>query len=107
MLNKQQGAAFKAKREKDDLSAQELANRLGATRASVYKWETGVIPRRKSLQKKIKDYINGVNFPEKKPGVKKVKPKVLSSNGTVPHEDFREKYYTLLEKYTALLEKKP
>lgn len=107
-MDKVQGAAFKAKRKADKLSAQKLADKLGTTRENVYKWEGGTVPKSKAMQKKVRDYINGAPIAEKKPGVKKVKPKVSSSsNGTVPHEDFREKYYTLLEKYTALLEKKP
>lgn len=94
-MDKQQGIAFKAKREKDKLSAQKLADRLGTTRENVYKWETGTVPQSKAMQKKVLAYING----------EEVQPKT-SSNGTVPHEDFKQKYYTLLEKYTALLEKK-
>lgn len=87
-------ASLKAKREKDGLSAEKLANILGASKENIYKWESGTVPHNKAMQKKIGDYINGVQ-PEMK---------VVKTNGHT--DDFKEKYYTLLEKYTALLERK-
>lgn len=89
-------ASLKAKREKDGLSAEKLANILGASKENIYKWESGTVPNSKAMVKKVQDYLNGFE-PKQKPA---------KTNGVVKKDDFKEKYYTLLEKYTALLEKK-
>lgn len=91
---------LKEKRAADKISASQLAELLGrgASKENVYKWENGVVrPSSEGMSKKIQNYINGV-----KPKQKAPKP----TNGAVHKDDFKEKYYTLLEKYTALLENK-
>lgn len=85
-----EGKKLREKRESQRLSAADLAEIFGATKENVYKWETGTKPMSKVMRKKVLDYINDK----------------VSVNGTVPYEDYKTKYYTLLEKYTALLEKK-
>lgn len=89
-------ASLKAKREKDGLSAEKLANILGASKENIYKWESGTKPHSKGMDRKIQAYINGIK-PEQM--------KVDKTNGAIKN-DYKEKYYTLLEKYTALLEQK-
>lgn len=89
------GAEFKAKRKLDGHSAEKLAKLLGTSKENVYKWEGTTKPQTKAMIKKVQDYINGVEPKQKAP-----KP----TNGAVHKDDYKEKYYTLLEKYTALLE---
>lgn len=90
---------LKEKRAADRLSAEKLAKLLGTTKENIYKWETGTKPMQNGMYKKVQDYIKGVQ-PEPK---KTVLPE---TNGTVKENDFKEKYYNLLEKYTILLENK-
>lgn len=83
---------LKEKREADGLSAEKLANILGTTKENIYKWESGTKPMQNGMFQKVQDYINGTQ-------------KSVKVNGTVK-EDYKEKYFVLLEKYTALLEKR-
>lgn len=95
---------LKEKRAADRLSAEKLAKMLGATKESIYKWESGTKPQSKGMNRKIQNYLNGampVNGAAETP-----RKKYTKSNGTVKENDFKEKYYNLLEKYTILLEKK-
>lgn len=95
---------LKEKREKDGLSAQQLANMLGATKESIYKWESGTRPQSKGMNRKIQNYLNStIPVTDKTP---RKKYEYSKTNGTVHTGDYKEKYYTLLEKYTALLEQK-
>lgn len=91
---------LKEKREADGLSAEKLANILGTTKENIYKRESGTKPMQNGMYKKVEEYLNGV-----KPQPKKI---LLSeTNGTIKdyiNQDYKEKYFVLLEKYTALLE---
>lgn len=89
------GKAIREKREMLKLSAPQLAKLIGVTNGKIYKWEAGsTIPNTKADYNKITNWLNGV----------KVQKVIKPSNG-VPSEDWKKKYYDLLEKYTALLEK--
>lgn len=93
------GKAILKKRTDLELSASQLAELIGVTNGKIYKWEGGTKPQTEKDYKRITDWLNGVNVPAKKKNtVQVIKP----SNGT---EDYKKKYYELLEKYTALLEK--
>lgn len=110
---------LKEKRAKDKISASQLARSLGkgASKENVYKWENGVVrPKSKWMGRKIQSYLKG-NIPivaptpigrkKKKPvKIKQPTPQPIKTNGTVKKDEYKEKYYTLLEKYTALLETK-
>lgn len=85
------GHAIREKRMNERLSASQLAKKIGVTNGKIYKWEGGTRPQTVEDYKIITDWLND----------KVIKP----SNGTVPSEDYKKKYYDLLEKYIALLEK--
>lgn len=89
------GAQLKAKRDQDKLSAEKLGKMMGTSKENIYKWEGVTKPHSKAMIKKVQDYINGVQPKQKAP-----KP----TNGTLNKDEYREKYYALLEKYTILLE---
>lgn len=103
------GKAIRDKREKLELSAPQLAELIGVTAGKIYKWEGGAAsPNSKADYKRITDFLKGIINHEKlnnilNPTKKKA---ILKSNGVVK-DDFKEKYYALLEKYTLLLENKP
>lgn len=91
------GKAIREKREKLKLSAPQLAKLIGVTNGKIYKWEAGgTMPNTTADYKKITNWLNGTTV--------KVQKVIKPSNG-VPSEDWKKKYYDLLEKYTALLEK--
>lgn len=82
------GKKLREKRESLRLSAAKLAKILGESKESIYKWEGGTRPSSKEIEDKIEQWMNGVT------------PKVSENN-----VDYKKKYYDILEKYTALLEK--
>lgn len=83
------GKQIREKRESLKLSASMLAKILGVGKESIYKWEGGTKPSHHDMVVKIENWLNDVP-----------QPKVIE-NGV----DWQKKYYDLLEKYTALLEK--
>lgn len=91
------GKQIREKRESLKLSAPKLAKMLNTTKENIYKWEGGTVPRSLEDLTNIENWLKSGTGP-KKIEVVKVTP---SSNGT----DWQKKYYDLLEKYTALLER--
>lgn len=82
------GQQFKDKRLSLKWSAIRTAKFFKTKPGNIYKWEDGVTPGDPELYNKVNAWVN--------------------SNGIVkPHEDisdYREKYFSLLEKYNQLLE---
>lgn len=87
------GKELRAKRESLRLSAAKLATILKTTKENIYKWEGGTKPSKHEDMINIENWMNGV------PEIVKDIPR--ASNGI----DWQKKYYDLLEKYTAVLEK--
>lgn len=85
------GQQFKAKRLSLKWSVQRTAKYFKTKPGNIYKWEEGVTPKDPELFHTIDMWVGN------------------KTNGVVkPHEDisdYREKYFSLLEKYTLLLEK--
>lgn len=83
------GEQLKDKRLSVKWSTVRTAKYFKTKPGNIYKWEQGKTPRDPELYNKVDAWVN--------------------SNGIVkPHEDvsdYREKYFSLLEKYTLLLEK--
>lgn len=82
------GKQIREKRTNEGLSASGLAVILETTKENVYKWEGGTVPMKKRDRDKIESWLNGAA------------PKI-ESNGI----DWQKKYYDLLERYNAALEK--
>lgn len=99
------GKAIRQKRMNQALSASQLAKLIGVTDGKIYKWEEGTTPRTHGDYKKITNWLNGIGPVVAQHKPVQVKKVIKPTNGTVPSEDFKKKYYDLLEKYTALLEK--
>lgn len=90
---------IREKREALGISGEDLAKQFGMGKESLYKMELdGHKPRNSKVRKKIKDWLGEDVF------IKRITPR--KTNGIVK-DDFKEKYYALLEKYTLLLENKP
>ncbi len=52
------GELIKAKRQKQDISAQQLADYIGVKVFNVYKWENGSKPSDPDVYQKLKDWLN-------------------------------------------------
>lgn len=89
------GKQIRDKRKSLGLSAEKLSKILKVSRENIYKWEGGTLPRNPEEFMRVQSWLGDV--PEE-PKTKTVKSE---SNGI----DYKEKYYSLLEKYNALLEK--
>lgn len=87
------GQQLRHTRESLELSAQDLGVILGTSRENIYKWEGGTKPRSKAQMAKVTKWLKDS----------------MSTNGTVKPaqdtSDYKEKYFSLLEKYNSLLEK--
>lgn len=78
------GKQLREKRESLRLSAQQLATILKTTKENIYKWEGGTKPSKHEDMISIENWLNG---------------------SRVENNDWQKKYYDLVEKYIALLEK--
>lgn len=78
---------LREKRESLRLSATKLAKILKVKPGSIYKWEGGTKPSNFEELQKVESWLNGTPIPK----------------ATI---DWERKYYELLEKYTAELEKR-
>lgn len=103
------GKEIYEKRIKLGWSAQDLAKRLEAKISNVYKWEQGMKPSDHDMVVKIQDWLKSEKektikkkrtIGKHRQGVVKVNP-IVETNGV----DWKSKYYELLPKYVAALEK--
>jgi predicted transcriptional regulator len=99
------GKKIREKRERLKWTAEKLADHLGVGRPNIYKWEEGVKPSDPEVYAKLKRWMNRKEAPAESETMKvEDKPvKTVKSNGIAI--DYKEKYFSLLEKYNSLLEK--
>lgn len=79
------GDQIKAKRNKERLSAEDLARKLGLKKENIYKWERGSTPSNPEEYKIVTDWLNNLEH----------SPKPLESSTT--HDDTRELIKALRE----------
>lgn len=93
---------IREKREAKGISGEVLAKQFGMSKESFYKMETeGHKPRDKKVRAKLQEWLGYDIFTQRR------KKKVAVKTNGIVKDDFKEKYYALLEKYTLLLENKP
>lgn len=79
------GDQIKAKRQKERLSAEDLARKLGLKKENIYKWERGSTPSNPEDYKIITDWLNNLEH----------SPPALENSTT--HDDTRELIKVLKE----------
>lgn len=102
------GKQIRDKRESLKLSAAKLAKLLNTTKENVYKWEGGTVPRTLEHETNIENWLKNGTVPKRRKKIESLNVKQVSVKQITPSSngvDWQKKYYDLLEKYTALLEK--